>query len=227
MLLVPRRKPVLFGGPSVASSIQQYRKLFDVRPPVQRDDLYELSEQQRPGCALIIDGLFGSAMAISPIECIDLMKRGWLLYGASSMGALRAADCCTMGMMGVGDIFNGFHLGYFHSDSDVAVKYDAKNYSEITVPYVQVDHVVSILKLQERIPYAKARLVLNALKKMPWHDRYPTLIADHLLELFKGVKREALLEYLTSDQYSLKRKDARMATNLIARYYSKKDMDLI
>uniref|UniRef100_UPI001FFA0551 hypothetical protein n=2 Tax=Pseudomonas syringae TaxID=317 RepID=UPI001FFA0551 len=75
--------------------------------------------------------------------------------------------------------------------------------------------------------FPKARLVLNALKKIPWHDRYPTLIADHLLELFKGVKREDLLEYLTSFQYSLKRKDACMATNLIARYYSKKDMDFI
>lgn len=222
MLLVPRRKPIIFGGPSIGSLVEQYHECFDLRPPIQRNDLYELAEQQRPGCALIVDGLFGSSMAISPTECIDLMKRGWLLYGASSMGALRAADCCAVGMMGIGDIFNGFHLGYFHSDSDVAVKYDSRSYSEITVPYVQIDYIVSILKHQISVPDIKTRLLLKALKKVPWYDRHPKLIADHLLEFFKDVKREPLLEYLTSAQHSIKCKDAQMAANLIMRYYSKK-----
>lgn len=222
MLLVPRRKPVLFGGPSIACSVETYRECFDLRPPIQRDDLYELAEQQRPGCALIVDGLFGSSMSISPIECIDLMKRGWLLYGASSMGALRAADCCSVGMVGIGEIFNGFHFGYFHSDSDVAVKYDSATYSEITVPYVQVDYVVSTLKRREAVSDTKARLLLKSLRKVPWYDRYPKLIADHLLEFFKGSEREPLLEYLTSAEHSIKGSDARMAARLITRYYSKK-----
>jgi len=113
----------VFLGPSL--SRKEAGKLCDARflPPVAMGDLYTLvSTQARPGDAIaIIDGLFEQMPAVWHKEILHALSKGFPVYGASSMGALRAAELSVFGMTGVGRIFEAFHSGALDDDDEVAV----------------------------------------------------------------------------------------------------------
>jgi hypothetical protein len=52
------------------------------------------------------------------------MSRGVTVYGAASMGALRAAELAAFGMVGVGDVFEAYARGEL-DDDEVAVTHEA------------------------------------------------------------------------------------------------------
>ncbi|MGR9217570.1 TfuA-like protein [Rhizobium leguminosarum] len=48
------------------------------------------------------------------------LSKGVRIFGAASMGALRAAECSAFGMVGLGEIYEGFASGILENDADVA-----------------------------------------------------------------------------------------------------------
>lgn len=54
----------------------------------------------------IIDGHFYDRPAVTPSEILDAIRHGVVVFGSSSMGALRAAELAPFGMRGVGQIFD-------------------------------------------------------------------------------------------------------------------------
>ena len=91
---------------------------------------------------LIIDGFFGSVMAISVMECVLLLRDGWEVCGAGSMGALRASELWSLGMVGIGEVYSMLRLGILSDDADLAAAYYPDLTREITIPLV---HVRSLL----------------------------------------------------------------------------------
>ena len=90
---------VVFLGPSLNQ--QEARPLLDAeyRPPVKRGDLEDLAGFDT---VVIIDGQFGQSLSVTPKEILALIDSGVSVVGASSMGALRAAELDSFGMKGVG-----------------------------------------------------------------------------------------------------------------------------
>jgi YcaO-like protein with predicted kinase domain len=76
----------------------------EVAPPVQRGDVIEDIDKE-VGCILILDGVFHQSLSVCPSEIMDALRRGIRVFGASSMGALRAAELEAYGMVGVGKVF--------------------------------------------------------------------------------------------------------------------------
>ena len=76
----------------------------DFAPPIQRGDLLKDLRDQYHVIA-IIDGKFDQYLAISPNEVLDGLRAGMKIYGASSMGAFRAAELDRFGMIGVGEVY--------------------------------------------------------------------------------------------------------------------------
>jgi hypothetical protein len=113
--------PVVFLGPSApASEILSILPDALIRPPARRGDLYAY-RILRHEFFLVLDGAFGNILAISPREVVDVVKDGAVVVGASSMGALRAADCFPAGVHGVGVIFRLFKDRVISSEDEVAV----------------------------------------------------------------------------------------------------------
>lgn len=86
----------------------------------------------------IIDGYFQSVPAVWHKEILWAMTQGVHVFGAASMGALRAAELHTFGMVGVGQVFEWFRDGVLTRDDEVAVahataEYDYRNASEALV----------------------------------------------------------------------------------------------
>src|SRR5262245_47591797 len=108
----PGTCPIVFVGPSIPVALAR-RTLphAEYRPPIRRGDLEHLSAGRLVG---IIDGVFAQTLAISPGEIREAIDRGVIIYGAASMGALRAAEIPRV--IGVGRIFEMYRAGAIERD---------------------------------------------------------------------------------------------------------------
>ena len=68
----------------------------------------------------LVDGLFETVAAVWHKEILFALAEGVRVFGAASMGALRAAECAPFGMTGIGAIYRGYLSGELDDDAAVA-----------------------------------------------------------------------------------------------------------
>jgi hypothetical protein len=78
-----------------------------------------------PLAIALIDGVFDQRLAVWHKEILWALTQGIPVYGASSMGALRAAELHTFGMIGVGTIFESFRDGALERDDEVTLAHES------------------------------------------------------------------------------------------------------
>lgn len=111
---------ILFAGPSLAGVHVSSMKGIDQRPPVRQGDVY-LATLEQPSAIGIIDGYFEGVPSVWHKEILWAMSQGIAVLGASSMGALRAAELDTFGMIGIGSIYRAYRDGQLEDDDEVAL----------------------------------------------------------------------------------------------------------
>ncbi len=119
----------VFSGPTVSAA--EVREVLPAlcMPPVRQGDIYRTTERLAPTALGIIDGYFHEVPSVWHKEILWAMQRGVRVFGAASMGALRAAELADFGMRGVGRIFEAYRTGRFspyggecfEDDDEVAV----------------------------------------------------------------------------------------------------------
>ncbi|WP_164017880.1 TfuA-like protein [Pyxidicoccus trucidator] len=110
----------VFAGPTLSAS-EGTRELDAVfLPPAAQGDVYRAA-LERPRAIGLIDGFFDSVPSVWHKEILWAMAEGIPVFGAASMGALRAAELASFGMEGVGAIFEAFQRGDLMDDDEVAV----------------------------------------------------------------------------------------------------------
>lgn len=115
-------KAVVFLGPSL--SLDEARAILPdavYLPPARQADLLSAVGIHRPDTIGLIDGEFGQAQSVWHKEILFALDRGVAVYGASSMGALRAAETAEFGTRGVGRIFAMYASGELTDDDEVAL----------------------------------------------------------------------------------------------------------
>ncbi|MFD8394435.1 TfuA-like protein [Streptomyces sp. NPDC059680] len=164
-------RPIVFGAASVHPLDPAVLAGVELRPPVRRGDLAPLLDR-RPGTVVLIDGLFGGSMAVTPTECRELLDAGWTMVGASSMGALRAADLWPLGAIGIGDVFTLYRLGALTSDADVATLLDADaDHAELTVSVVHLRAVLAAATGSGVLAPALRTAMSRAAEDVHWTER--------------------------------------------------------
>lgn len=160
-------------GPTIsAEEVHAILPTAIAHPPIQHGDLYSLA-LEAGASVLIIDGLFHQSAAIRHKEILDLIARGVNIFGASSMGALRASELSTLGMYGIGDVYRLFQSGAVDSDDEVAVVHlsEEDDYRQISEPLVNfriaLNHGVSADILTQE----EAAAVLKVVQRMPFTVR--------------------------------------------------------
>ena len=128
----------VFAGPSLPAALRPEGP-FDWRPPARAGDVVALLGRP-PARLCLIDGLFDSCPAPWHKELLLLMAHGTAVFGAASMGALRAAELHPFGMIGVGAIFRAFRDGRLHGDDEVALIHATErlDWAPLTVPMIEV-----------------------------------------------------------------------------------------
>src|SRR5215469_8224969 len=130
------RDTVVFLGPSLAREEAEQILDADYLPPICKGDLAKLPEHVR--FVGIVDGEFYQSLSVSPKEILKLLRRGVTVLGASSMGALRAAETWKLGTIGVGRIFEMFRDGILDADDEVALIYERDTYRNLSTPLVNL-----------------------------------------------------------------------------------------
>ena len=108
--------------------------------PIQRGDIGE-ALKENPDIIAIVDGVFQQASPVAHKEILQAINSGVEVLGSSSMGALRASELDSLGMKGIGYVYNAYATGKIASDDDVAVVMDSETLEPLSVPLVNMDYV--------------------------------------------------------------------------------------
>ena len=202
---------IIFVGPSLP--VEEARSLLDAdyRPPAKAGDVYAAS-LRRPQAIGIIDGFFEAVPAIWHKEVLHALQQGIPVYGASSMGALRAAELHTFGMQGVGRIFESYAAGEFEDDDEVALVHapGVLDYRPMSEPMVNIrDGLRRALVLG--IIFQSTHDLLVAIAKAQFYpDRSWQALGKLGIEAgAAGEEMERLLDFVRCEKPDLKREDAR------------------
>ena len=162
---------VIFAGPSLPPPTSPIAGI-EWRPPVRQGDLY-LAALSRPAIIGVADGYFEIMPTVWHKEILWAMAQGIHVYGAASIGALRAAELTEFGMKGIGHIYRQFHTGRLTDDDEVAVLHGPAeiDYVQVTDAMVNVRATIDrALQLGVVEPAFAARLVSIA-KSLFYKDR--------------------------------------------------------
>lgn len=112
---------VVFLGPTLDKEIAQRTLPAIYLPPADQGAVFYASTEIRPKIIVLIDGVFGHVPSVRHKEIIWAMYKGIRVFGASSIGALRAAELFGLGMIGYGLIYRFYRRGILIDDDEVAV----------------------------------------------------------------------------------------------------------
>ena len=107
--------------------------------PVQRGDLHaDIDAGHR--VVAIVDGRFQQSLAVSVGEIMDALRCGVRIYGASSLGALRAAELDRYGMIGHGAIYEHVRAASCFRDDYLGQLFfeGIPNHKNPSVPYINL-----------------------------------------------------------------------------------------
>lgn len=113
---------LVFIGPTLpADEVQRRLPGATVLPPAAVGDVLRATRRRGVRRIAIVDGYFERMAAVWHKEILIALERGIAVYGAASMGALRAAELAPFGMIGVGGIYRDYARGTLVADDEVAV----------------------------------------------------------------------------------------------------------
>jgi hypothetical protein len=114
-------KVCIFTGPTLAPRDGAEVLEANWLPPAKHGDVYRVVSLLRPRAIGIVDGYFQWVPSVWHKEILWALAQGVHVFGAASMGALRAAELASFGMRGVGHIFEAYRDGVLEDDDEVAV----------------------------------------------------------------------------------------------------------
>lgn len=182
------RRPIVFLGPSLARDAAEAILPAEIRPPAAQGDIHRAALDAPPAIALI-DGVFKDSPTVRHREILWALSRGIPVYGASSMGALRAAELVPFGMIGVGLIYRWYRRFDLLPDDAVAVTHAPPEIGGMATSDALVD-IRRTIRAAERAGHLEpeaARETLGQLRDLPFPERR----LPKPLEAFRVRQKEA------------------------------------
>jgi hypothetical protein len=201
---------IVFSGPSLPPSKAPPVPGVEWRPPVRQGDLYKAA-LSRPALIGVIDGFFELVPTVWHKEILWAMAEGIHVYGAASIGALRAAELCDFGMKGIGDVYRQFQSGVLLDDDEVAVLHGPEeiDYAQVTEAMVNIRATINCALHLGIIEPAVAAELVRIGKSLFYKDRSYDAILKKAAEL--GLSHDVLsrlANWLAGGQIDQKRLDA-------------------
>ena len=172
-------KVVVFLGPSLP--LDEAGRILDATflPPAAQGDVLRAALAE-PKIIGIIDGYFERVPAVWHKEILFAMSLGIHVFGAASMGALRAAELAEFGMEGVGRIYRQFATGELDADDEVAVAHEPaeERYRSSSEALVNIRATLAAACAAQQISADTAARLIAVTKASFYPDRYyPRLLA--------------------------------------------------
>ena len=207
----------VFAGPSLPAEARRRDPRLVWLAPARAGDGLRLCARA-PAAAVLLDGVFDETPSIRHKELLMLLGAGVPVYGAASMGALRAAELAEFGMIGVGRIFRAFASGRLTGDDEVAVAHAPAelDWRPLSEPLVNVRATLLKAVWRKRLDAGQARALLEAARSLFYRERSWSAV------LAEGRRRPALSgadlprfgHWVDAEKVDLKLLDAREAVDL-------------
>ncbi|RUO88425.1 hypothetical protein D7Y11_35570 [Corallococcus sp. AB018] len=201
---------IIFAGPTLSAS--EGARVLDATylPPAAQGDLYRAA-LGKPVAIGLIDGYFERVPSVSHKEILWAMKQGVHVFGAASMGALRAAELSAFGMEGVGEVFKAFASGALEDDDEVAVVHaDAEDgYRPFSEAMVNIRATLQAARAAGVLGEDTQRMLESFAKGLFHADRsWPELFQKAQETGLDAARIEAFRHFVTEHRVDQKRLDA-------------------
>jgi hypothetical protein len=205
---------VVFLGPSLDRRAALAILGADYRPPAARGDITRaVSEGAR--VIGLIDGVFFQESSVGHREILGALKGGVSVVGASSMGALRAAELHTLGMEGVGEVYRMYRDGVLVSDDEVALAFDPESGIALSEPLVNIRATLARAEEEGVIDRGTRDILFSAASSLYYPDRtYPRLVRE-AGRIADPVPLARFARWVEKGAVDLKRRDAIQALERI------------
>lgn len=198
--------PVVFAGPSLDAAPPA---AFVHLPPAAAGDLLALAEGP-PRAVALIDGVFDAVAAVQHKEVLELLSRGFRVLGAASMGALRAAELHSFGMVGVGAVFAAYSAGRLTADDEVALLHAPPELGcrPLTEALVDVRATLAMSVRARVLVPDTARVVRARARQLFWRERTWSAILADCADAVDADELARLDAWLPAGRRSIKAEDA-------------------
>ena len=199
----------VFAGPSlpVADRIQVANVTY--LPPACRHDVRDASE--RYDAILLIDGVFHHDLAVSTKEVYGAAKHA-TVFGAASIGALRAAENWRYGVRPLGIVARWYIEAVIDGDDEVAVLMGRTDHRALSVPLVNVRYLCRLCVRRGLLHSDVTSEIISRARQI----FYPERTWDDVLLLVPGDVREAVAT-IARHEGDVKRLDAVFALRSVLR----------
>ncbi len=217
----------VFAGPSLDRADAGVPGLTYL-PPAAEGDIYRAA-REGPRAIALIDGYFEAQPAVWHKEILWAMSQGIHVFGAASMGALRAAELWSFGMRGVGVIYRAYRREVLIDDAEVAVLHGPAElgYPSVSEALVNVRANLSRAQAAGVLSRETRRRVLQGAQSIYYKDRTWERILAVAVENGVTVEEAAALKaWLKTSGFDLKRRDAGSLIRLVTERESAFDRPL-
>lgn len=206
---------VVFLGPTLTvDKAKEFLPHAIFLPPAKcQSFLHALS--LNPSHIILIDGYFENTPSVWHKEILYAMEKGIQVIGASSMGALRAAELHHYGMQGVGEIFHWYKSGLIEDDDEVAVVHQLKERGYLAMSDALVNIRATLLDWQQQgyISSDTMNILIKNAKDIHYKERNLASIIEH--SPLNMRLKASLLDRLPNEFIDQKKKDALLALQSI------------
>jgi len=208
-------KIIVFLGPSLDVKSAEQILPAEYRPPAKRGDLITAA---REGAEIIglIDGVFHQESAVAHREILAALKGGIRVVGSSSMGALRAAEMDTLGMVGIGEIYRMYKSGELESDDEVALVFDPVSGMSLSEPLINIRFTLKRACEAGIIDTAVHDALLTSARSLFYPKRTYRAMVSGSIDSVDLKTRERFLAWVDTNACDQKRNDAIEALRYIA-----------
>lgn len=202
---------VVFLGPSLPVEEARAVLAADYRPPAAMGDVVRAVLDGPPRTIVLIDGVFARRPAVRHKEILFALAAGVQVLGASSMGALRAAELAACGMVGVGFCFRWYRATALADDDEVAVAIAPHELGSTALSDALIDMRASLKRAGRArvIGMDTCRALERIARALPFVERtYERLLDEARRARLSGAEVESLAAWLPVGSVSRKREDA-------------------
>jgi hypothetical protein len=163
-------KRCVFVGASLAGTVLD-RSIVRFGP-AQLGSVYQAAKAKYKIIGLV-DGIFGNVPTVWHKEILYALQAGSVVYGSSSIGALRAAELHAYGMQGIGLCYRLYRASVITDDDEVALVHgDATtDYAQFSEPLVNARLTLRKLRRDLLLSLDQEREIIGRFKSLHFSQR--------------------------------------------------------
>ena len=166
----------------------------------------------------IVDGYFGNVPSVWHKEVLFALSAGVEVWGAASMGALRAAELHPFGMIGIGRIYRLYRRELWTDDDEVAVIHAPEHlaFAPLSLSMANIRFTLRRLRRLRMLEASLEQALVRHMKDLHFSRRNADELERHAASLNGEANAAQFGRFFASEYIDVKMADARALVTSLA-----------